>query len=337
MEPIEPEAAFWAAGEETGCLRAEPGALALDTAHLRLRPMRADDAQTIFPLLNDWEMAKNTASIPFPYRLEDAQGFIAKVASETAAGRALVFAIEERISGQMIGCVGATVAGDIAEVGYWIGRDCWGRGYATEALRRCLRLLFDGGRVSMAWASVMPENQASRRVLEKAGLTFDQRKAVPLSARGITAELDYLSILRVDWERGRSLRPVLLVAAAALLDVDGRVLLAQRPQGKSMAGQWEFPGGKLQPGETPEAALIRELQEELGINVGLSCLAPLCFASHDYDHFHLLMPLFACRQWRGHPQGREGQRLAWVSPAMLSQYLMPPADLPLVAMLRDWL
>jgi len=130
---------------------------------------------------------------------------------------------------------------------------------------------------------------------------------------------------------------ILLVSAVALIDADGRVLLAQRPAGKSMAGLWEFPGGKVEHGETPEAALIRELHEELGINTWTSCLAPLTFASHAYERFHLLMPLFACRRWEGVPTPREGQTLAWVKPDRLKEYPMPPADLPLIPILRDWL
>ena len=130
---------------------------------------------------------------------------------------------------------------------------------------------------------------------------------------------------------------VVLVSAVALIDVDGRVLLAQRPEGKSMAGLWEFPGGKVDPGETPEAALIRELDEELGISTHASCLAPLTFASHGYPDFHLLMPLFACRRWEGTPRSREGQALRWVRVQDLRDYPMPPADVPLIAVLRDWL
>jgi len=128
-----------------------------------------------------------------------------------------------------------------------------------------------------------------------------------------------------------------LVSAVALIDVDGRILLTQRPEGKSMAGLWEFPGGKVEPGETPEHALIRELQEELGIDTWASCLAPLTFASHSYEDFHLLMPVFACRKWRGIPQAREGQTLKWVRAGDLKSYPMPPADIPLVPILRDWL
>ena len=130
---------------------------------------------------------------------------------------------------------------------------------------------------------------------------------------------------------------LLVVVAVALVDPDGRVLLAQRPEGKYLAGLWEFPGGKIGAGETPEAALIRELREELGIETDARCLAPFTFASHAYPDFHLLMPLYLCRVWQGIPQPCEGQALAWVRAERLPDYLMPPADAPLVAMLRDLL
>ena len=130
---------------------------------------------------------------------------------------------------------------------------------------------------------------------------------------------------------------MILVSAVALIDRDGRVLLAQRPEGKSMAGLWEFPGGKVEEGETPEAALVRELHEELGIETWDSCLAPLTFASHKYEDFHLLLPLCACRKWSGIVQPQEGQALKWVAARDLSKYPMPAADLPLIPILRDWL
>ncbi len=127
---------------------------------------------------------------------------------------------------------------------------------------------------------------------------------------------------------------LLLVVACALIDADGRVLIAERPAGKSLAGLWEFPGGKLEPGETPEASLIRELREELGIETQAACLAPLTFASHSYDDFHLLMPLYVCRRFQGIPSPQEGQRIKWVRPNALRDYPMPPADEPLIAHLQ---
>ncbi len=131
--------------------------------------------------------------------------------------------------------------------------------------------------------------------------------------------------------------PIVTVVAVALIDADGRVLLAQRPAHKEHGGLWEFPGGKIHPGETPEAALIRELKEELGIDVPARCLAPLTFASHSYETYHLLMPLYACRNWHGEPEPLEGQKLAWVRKDRLPTYAMPAADVPLIPIVQDWL
>ncbi len=136
---------------------------------------------------------------------------------------------------------------------------------------------------------------------------------------------------------GEHRKPLLLVAACALVDADGRVLITQRPEGKAMAGLWEFPGGKVDPGETPEETVVRELAEELGVETKVACLAPLTFASHAYDEFHLLMPLFVCRRFWNIPRGREGQALKWVRAKSLRDYPMPPADEPLIPFLIDLL
>jgi 8-oxo-dGTP diphosphatase len=144
-------------------------------------------------------------------------------------------------------------------------------------------------------------------------------------------------LAQTEWAANAASKPTLLVVAVAMVDADGRVLMAKRPAGKKLAGLWEFPGGKVSPGETPEAALIRELEEELGVDTRESCLAPFTFASHEYEDFHLLMPLYVCRVWHGTPQPKEGQKLSWVRPVRMRDYPMPPADEPLVAMLCDLL
>ena len=136
---------------------------------------------------------------------------------------------------------------------------------------------------------------------------------------------------------GEQPKKLVLVVACALVDADGRVLISERPQGKQLAGLWEFPGGKVEPGETPEQTLVRELAEELGIETKVACLAPLTFASHSYDTFHLLMPLYVCRRFWGTPIGKEGQRLKWVRPRDMRNYPMPPADEPLIHFLIDLL
>lgn len=306
----------------------------LDTARLRLRRLEPEDAPALAALAGDWEMARWTAQIPHPYAIENARDFIAHA---QASAEVRVFGIETRLDGVLVGCCGFGHHWGPEEIGYWIGRPHWGKGYATEALRRMLRLCFRNFGMDGLCAEILPDNAVSRRVLEKVGFTAAGTAERDLPARGRKTVLDRLVLSRAEWERQQAAKPMLLVAAVAMVDVDGRVLLAQRPEGKSMAGFWEFPGGKVHQGESPETALVRELEEELGVDVRESCLAPLAFASHDYDTFHLLMPLYACRTWKGAVQPREGQRLAWVRPARLSDYPMPPADIPLVAILRDWL
>jgi 8-oxo-dGTP diphosphatase len=195
-------------------------------------------------------------------------------------------------------------------------------------------------------ASALVDNERSAAVLRRIGFKESGAGSQEFISRGGAMPVRLFTATRMDiaaeapvpvMAAPASGKPTLLVAAVALIDPESRVLLARRPEGKPLAGLWEFPGGKVAPGETPEEALIRELHEELGIDVSAACLGPFTFASHTYEKFHLLMPLYLCRRWQGQVTAMEGQALAWVRPARLGDYAMPPADIPLVAMLRDFL
>lgn len=309
----------------------------LETSRLILRPLRPEDAPEIQRLAGEWEVARFTANIPHPYEEGMAQAWIRSHRNDFE----IVWAIERRADAALLGCIGleTDVGTREAEVGYWIGRPYWRTGYATEALRVLVDHVFAAFDVDRASAAAVPENRASIRVQEKVGFSYVGVKRQHAPARGGDIGVEVRVLDRHRWQKLKvpPPPPVVLVAAVALVDADGRVLIAQRPEGKSMSGLWEFPGGKVHDGETPESALIRELKEELAIDVNAACLAPLTFASHRYDGFHLLMPLFVCRRWEGIVAPQEGQRTKWVSPKRLADYPMPPADKPLVAMIRDFL
>jgi len=324
-------------GPERGCLDVRWQGGPLLASNLRLRPPRADDAPAIAELAGDREMARWTAEVPHPYEPEMADAFIVGAGQKLQAGTAVILVVERIADGALVGCVEVRPNADEADsLGCWIGRPYWGLGYGTEAVRRVARFAFEDLGMAALGAAIMPDNVASGRVLEKAGFV---RAGTNTCGHGRCQGIEALAyrLTRDDWAAAFAARPHLLVAAVAIADTDGRVLMAKRPQGKPLAGLWEFPGGKVHAGETPEAALVRELKEELGIDVTESCLAPVGFASHAYDDFHLLMPLFACRVWRGDLMPLEGQELRWVRPVRLGDLPLPPADAPLVATLRDLL
>ena len=303
----------------------------LFSARLKLRPLAEADAPTLVALANDWDVTRYT-TLPFPYDISDALGFIL---SQRRNG--VVFALERLLDGALIGCMGAYPdTNGSYEVGYWLGREYWGQGYATEAGRRFVRYLFQDIGLNDIWSSVNKDNIASVHVIHHLGMKPCGYVPVSFPNLAIPLTLPKYVLSAEEWSEAHAARPKIFVAAAALIDADGRVLMATRPKGKSMAGLWEFPGGKVNADETPEQALKRELFEELGINTGEGCMAPIAFASHDYDTFHLLMPLYAIRVWSGSPTPREGQELKWVSPNKMMEMPMPPADIPLVAMLREW-
>ena len=309
--------------------------LPIRTERLLLRPLEPADATAVTRLVNDYAVAGNLARVPFPYRDGLAQEWIASTRTQIDSGEGCHLAITR--DDTLLGCVGLNFPrGRAAELGYWVGRRHWGQGVAREAAAALCDWASRELGVTRFEASALLDNAASQRVLAAIGFREAGQGAQPFLSRNRNMPVRYFT-REAAAPAPAAPKPLLLVVACALLDTEGRVLLAQRPPGKAMAGLWEFPGGKLAPGETPEAALIRELHEELGVDTHASCLAPLFFASHPYADFHLLMPLYVCRKWQGRPQGREGQKLAWVRPAALKDYPMPPADVPLVALLRDWL
>ena len=239
-------------------------------------------------------------------------------------------------------------------LGYYLLPEHWGKGLMTEAVNAAVEFAFDVLDLAQIWSGAFFNNSRSLQLLERTGFQRHQaadRLLTPSAPASATPKTVSMFSMSADDFRHHRMRagchsfttiqhrplPIITVAAAALVNASGEILVAQRPAGKSMAGLWEFPGGKLEPGETPEAALIRELSEELGIDTDHSCLSPVAFASHSYPKFHLMMPVFAIRQWRGEITGREGQAVQWIAPRQLWDLPMPPADEPIIPLLIDLL
>ncbi len=322
--------------------------LPLLSPRLCLRLPNPEDAAWIEPAVGNPRVALMTGSIPHPYPAGGARDYIQNKKANFDQGTELSLVIERGQDRIPMGVIGLRFDSSQSEIGYWLAEEFWGQGYASEAAARVLAFAFDKLGVGRIVAGAFKENPASLAVLKKLGFRLLGEEEKEFSARGKKHHL-VSAITRDEYALRQNdtgcaaitsdLSPVktVLVSAAALVDRDGRVLLSQRPLSKPLGGLWEFPGGKIESHETPEAALIRELKEELGIDTAASCLAPIAFASHRYPTFHLLMPLYACRVWRGTPHPREGQNLAWVKPARLIDYPMPPADIPLIPMLRDLL
>jgi len=295
------------------------------TERLRLAPLKSGDVEDVVAILGDAAVARHSPGLSHPYSPAMARAWIGDADRRLLGGREFVFGCRTASDGQMVGIIKLALepADPSAEVADWIKRSCWGEGYASEAARRMVALGFDTLGLDRVWGAVLDANPASQRVLEKSGLRVYGETVIDACRARV------LEIERVDYVAAADF-PVLYVAAAALIDDDGRVLLARRPPGKAMAGFWEFPGGKVEAGERPDGALARELAEELALHVALADFEPLSIASHHYDKFHLLMPLMMCRRWGGEPLAREGQTLEWATAATLTAYAMPPADIPLV-------
>ncbi len=313
--------------------------LPIETPRLRLRLCETRDAPEIAHYLQDWAVTGPLVTPPWPFTDAEARGFVRKM---QATQRPEFFVIADRETDDLIGGIGFhdehsfATRTEVVELGYWLGQRFWGQGLMTEALAALLPIAMAACAAERLIASVNPDNLASQNVLRKLGFAcigLDTPRTPP--SRGAPRPARW-EITRHEALMLKPLQtPSLFVAALALLDPQGRVLLAQRPEGKHMAGLWEFPGGKIASHETPQQALVREAQEELSLSLHTEDLEAIGMASHAYAHFHLLMPLYKCCVWQGTPRALEGQELAWVHPQDMTAYPMPPADVPLVQAVRS--
>lgn len=316
-----------------------------------LRLIQKEDATSIHKHINDWNVARMLSNVPFPYSSDLLNQWIESIIEQMQAGQAYHFSIiDTSIETQpIIGCIGLTLdtTQQNAKIGYWIGQPYWGHNIATKVVQRLSNWALANLNINYLHATAADDNLASIAVLKKCNFQpFGQGKEKFL-ARATEQPVSYFLLQREDIcpsqkNSNQTIltskeKKILLVVAAALIDIEGRLLLARRPEGKSMAGMWEFPGGKVENGETPEAALIRELKEEINVDITKSCLAPFTFASHEYPDFHLLMPLYVCHRWQNDPAPQENQQLAWVTSEELENYLVMEADKPFIPLLKDLL
>ncbi|MEB3702885.1 GNAT family N-acetyltransferase [Candidatus Bealeia paramacronuclearis] len=301
--------------------------LPLASERLLLRPIHKNDAKALAKLANNHNVSKTLARMPYPYSLQDAHDFIERKVREMKDGSpTLVLSILNRTSHEFLGIISY----ENGTLGYWLGEPFWGQGFMKEAFQSFIHFLFDFCEIPEFEISAMPLNTASVRIIEGGGCLPTFQKELYSNATQSAHLGQYYALTRENyWARYCAKDvPVVWVVAAAILK-DQKLLVAERPQGKSMAGVWELPGGKIESGETPEAALARELHEELGIEVHHEDLKPLTFASYRYPKFHLVMPFFTLTTWRGDLHGKEGQNLAWISYSDLENIPTPAADIAL--------
>ncbi len=306
--------------------------LPIVTERLLLRPYEEKDIPELTSLANDIRVAENLTRMPHPYGKEDAEFWVSYCRENIKQGRGVNLAIVRRQDNVLLGSVGLE-----GELGYWLGVEHWGQGYMKEAVKAFLHFSFVSLRITEIFGRAKTTNTASKRIFEHFGFhETGTTEATSVAYEGTQTAVTYsLSAHEFMTAYNAVERPIVWVVAAALVNDEGKLLLADRPPGKRLAGVWELPGGKLESGETPEIALVRELKEELHIDILPEDLEPLTFASYGYETFHLVMPLYLCRKWKGTPHGAEGQKIAWVRYEDLVDYPFPPPDIMLTHRLAD--
>ncbi len=296
------------------------------TERLLLRPFLDSDSQSMAELLNDIRVSERLRRVPFPYSLKDAHEFISLADNKFQQGQGLCLAIVDRKTNAFMGSCSLE-----EELGVWLGHKHWGRGFGSEAIQALVHFGFSALSLPNIDLSALEHNTASRQIFENLGFQETGTKATVNNVTHTTEIAVTYNLTREEYFAALLAKvvPVVWVVAAALIDKKGNLLLAQRPEGKTMAGVWELPGGKIEEGETPEKALVRELEEELGICVKEQDFEAMTFASYHYHSFHLVMPLFLCRNWNGAAEGREGQALRWITYKDLPGIPTPSADIAL--------
>ncbi len=313
------------------CLRNRPF-LPIATSHLTLRPVEMKDAEELARLANDHRIAERLARLPHPYSLQNAKDFIHASQEGLRKGDFVRLAVIRRKDQQFMGMIG--LEGDL---GYWLGIEFWGQGYGKEAMKAFVEFCFFALGQDLLKASALVDNIPSRRVFESLGFSIvGDKESTSVYYEG-TKPAFWYELKKTDFltKHQEHERPLVWVVAAALINQDGKMLIAQRPEGKPLPGVWELPGGKMELGESPERALVRELHEELGIVVKEDDLEPLLFASHRYDTFHMIMPIYLCQTWEGEAHGAEGQNVTWATYEDLADFPLPSADITLAHKLAD--
>ncbi len=308
--------------------------LPIASDRLTLRPLEEKDATPMAELANDARIAERLARLPHPYTLTDAYQFIAYAQEGIQKGTHVNLAVIRRIDQTFLGVVGLE-----EDLGFWLGVEFWGQGYGKEAIKSLIHFAFFTLQKEGLKGCALKNNLSSRRIFEDLGFVqTGEKEATSVAYKGTKPAVTY-ALFRKDFitRYNAFKRPLLGVVAAALINEKGEMLVADRPEGKSLAGVWELPGGKMKTGETPEQALIRELKEELHIDVSEEDLQPLSFVSYRYETFHMIMPIYLCKRWEGNPHGAEGQKLAWVTYTDLAHFPLPTADILAAHHLADTL